>query len=104
MPDGPCLPLAPRGRKGIGNYSDGTIGEFGKMPRTGLAYERASRVSQALILCFSLAVVVMAGWLAMMIMLPHDANTMAADPADVPEMATIPAPRIVNTVTAYPPP
>ena len=74
------------------------------MPRTGLAYERASRVSQALILCFSLAVVVMAGWLVMMIMLPHDANTMAVDPADVPETVTGPAPRIVNTVTAYPPP
>jgi hypothetical protein len=77
------------------------------MPRTGLAYERPSRVSQALILCFSLAVVVMAGWLVMMIMLPHDTNTMAADPADpadVPAMATTPAPRIENSVTAYDPP
>ena len=73
------------------------------MPRTGLAYERPSRVSQALILCFSLAVVVMAGWLVMMIRLPHDANTMAADPADVPAMATRPAPRIENTATAYTP-
>jgi hypothetical protein len=74
------------------------------MPRTGLAYERPSRVSQVLIVCFSLAVVVMAGWLVMMIMLPHDANTMAADPADVPEMVTAPAPRVENTVTAYAPP
>ena len=74
------------------------------MPRTGLAYERPSRVSQALILGFSLAVVVMAGWLVMMIMLPHDANTTAADPADVPAMATTPAPRIEDSVTAYDPP
>ena len=73
------------------------------MPRTGLAYERPSRVSQALIVCFSLAVVIMAGWLVMMIMLPHDANTMAADPADVPETVTGPAPRVENTVTAYSP-
>ncbi len=53
------------------------------MPRPGLAYEKPSRASQALVIGFSLAVVVMAGWLAMMIMFSHDANTMAADPADL---------------------
>jgi hypothetical protein len=92
------------GLGGLGDYGGWTIVECGKMPRTGLAYERPSRVSQALILCFSLAVVVMAGWLVMMIMLPNDANTLAADPADVPETATVPAPRIENSVTAYNPP
>jgi hypothetical protein len=51
------------------------------MPRTGLAYEKPSRVAQVLVIGFSLAVVVMAGWLVVAIMISHDANTMAADPA-----------------------
>ena len=38
------------------------------MPRPGLTYERSSRVSRVLILCFSVAVLVMGGWLAVMIM------------------------------------
>jgi hypothetical protein len=81
-----------------------TIVEFGKMPRPGLAYERPSRVSQVLILSFSIAVLVMGGWLAMMIMVPHDADTATADASDVPAMATRPAPRVENSVAAYDPP
>ena len=74
------------------------------MPRPGLAYERSSRMSQVLILCFSVAVLVMAGWLAMMIMVPNNAEPVAADPSDVPAMATKPALRVENTATAYDPP
>jgi hypothetical protein len=74
------------------------------MPRPGLAYERSSRVSQMLILCFSVAVLVMGGWLAMMIMVPNNAETVAADTSDVPAMATKPAPRVENSATAYDPP
>ena len=33
------------------------------MPKPGLAYEKPSRVSQVLVIGFSLAVIVMAGWL-----------------------------------------
>jgi hypothetical protein len=58
------------------------------MPRGGLAYEKPSRVSQGLIVSFSVAVVIMAGWLVMTIMSSRDANTMAADPADIPPVST----------------
>jgi hypothetical protein len=64
------------------------------MPRPGLAYEKPSRASQALVIGFSLAVVVMAGWLVMMIMFSHDANTMAADPADLQATAARTPPRV----------
>jgi hypothetical protein len=73
------------------------------MPIPGLAYERTSRVSQVLILCFSAAVLVMGGWLAMMIMVPNNADIVAADTSDVPAMATKPAPRVENGVTYDPP-
>jgi hypothetical protein len=52
------------------------------MPRTGLAYERPSRVSQVLVIGFSVAVVAMAGWLVTMLMVSGDGNTMAADRSD----------------------
>jgi hypothetical protein len=58
------------------------------MQRGGLAYEKPSRVSQGLIVGFSVAVIIMAGWLVMMIMSSRDANTMAADPADIPPIST----------------
>jgi hypothetical protein len=74
------------------------------MPRPGLAYEPTSRLTQVLILCFSVAVLVMGGWLAMMIMVPNNAEPVATDPSDVPAMATKPAPRVENTATAYDPP
>lgn len=64
------------------------------MPRPGLAYEKPSRGSQALVIGFSLAVVVMAGWLVMMIMFSHDANTMAADPADLQATVARPPPPV----------
>jgi hypothetical protein len=64
--------------------------ELRHMPRTGLAYEKPSRVSQGLVVGFSIAVVVMTGWLVTMIMSSHDANTMAADPADIPPVSTPP--------------
>jgi len=64
------------------------------MPRPGLAYEKPSRASQALVIGFSLAVVVMAGWLVMLIMFSHDANTMAADPADLQATAARTPPRV----------
>jgi len=69
------------------------------MPRPGLAYEKPSRASQALVIGFSLAVVVMAGWLVMMIMFSHDANTMAADPADLRATATRIPPRVEPVAT-----
>jgi hypothetical protein len=83
------------------------------MPRTGLAYERPSLVSLALIVGFSLAVVVVAGWLVMMIMFSNDANTKAADPAapdrsasaaDVTALADTSAPRAENVPPSNAPP
>jgi len=76
------------------------------MPRTGPAYERPSRVSLALYVCFSLAVAVMAGWLVMMILSSNDANTKAADPtadraadaADVVALAATSAPQVQNVL------
>ena len=53
------------------------------MPRTVRAYEKPSRISQGLIVCFSIAVVVMAGWLVTVVMFFDGANTMAADEADI---------------------
>jgi hypothetical protein len=72
------------------------------MPRTGLAYERPSRASQALIIGFSLALVVMAGWLVMIIMFPGRANTMAADPAEAEAIADAQSPRLENLAIAPP--
>ena len=64
------------------------------MSRPGLAYERPTRMAQALILCFSLAVVVMAGWLVMTVMFAHDAPTVAEEQPDVPPVATKAPPNI----------
>jgi hypothetical protein len=50
------------------------------MSRGSLAYERMSRTSQALIVSFSLALVLMIGWFALLIMFSPDASTMTADP------------------------
>jgi hypothetical protein len=85
------------------------------MPRTDLAYERPSLVSLALIVGFSLAVVVVAGWLVMMIMFSNGANTKAADPAapaadraadaaDVAALAGTSAPRAGNALPSNAPP
>jgi hypothetical protein len=78
------------------------------MPRTGLAREQPSLVSLALIVCFSLAVVFTAGWLAMMILFSNDANTRAADratdAADVAAVAATSTPRVENALPSYAPP
>jgi len=82
------------------------------MPRTGLAYERPSLVSLALIACFSLAVFVMAGWLVMTIVFSNDANTRAADPAadpvadaaDVAALTATSAAQAGNALPSYAPP
>jgi hypothetical protein len=52
------------------------------MPRASLAYDKPSRVSRVLVLCFSLAVVLMAGWLVLMIMMSRSGTSMAAAPGD----------------------
>ena len=49
-----------------------------------LSYEKPSRISQGLVVCFSVAVVVMAGWLAITIMFSRDANiATAADDTNI---------------------
>jgi hypothetical protein len=53
------------------------------MPRIGLAYERPSRVSQVLVIGFSIAVVAMAGWLVTVLLVSGDANTSAADQTEL---------------------
>ena len=64
------------------------------MPKTGVAYEKTSKGSWALIVCFSAAVVIMAGWLILMIMLSHDADTKTFSAAALPARAIEPAPRV----------
>src|ERR1700720_3676598 len=58
------------------------------MPRTAPAYEKPSRISQGLVVCFSIAVVVMAGWLVSVVMFFDGANTMTADEADIQPIST----------------
>jgi hypothetical protein len=58
------------------------------MPRTAPAYEKPSRISQGLVVCFSIAVIVMAGWLIMVVMFFDGANTMTADEADIQPIST----------------
>jgi hypothetical protein len=60
------------------------------MPRTAPVYEKPSRISQGLVVCFSIAVVVMAGWLVTVVMFFDGANTMAADKADIQPISTRP--------------
>ncbi|HSV22866.1 MAG TPA: hypothetical protein VLJ17_07540 [Xanthobacteraceae bacterium] len=56
------------------------------MPRARLAYEKPSRVSQGLVVGFSIAVVLMAGWFVTMVMFSEGTNTKAAVEADVSPM------------------
>lgn len=58
------------------------------MPRTALAYEKPSRISQGLVVCLSIAVVVMAGWLIAVVMFFDGANTMAADEEGIQPIST----------------
>jgi len=69
------------------------------MPRSDLAYEKPSRVARGLVIGFSVAVVVMAGWLAATVMFSPDANTMATDDEDVETAST---PPYVENVTPEP--
>jgi hypothetical protein len=67
--------------------------------RTGPAYERPSRVSLALYVCFSLALAVMAGLLVMMMLSSNDANTKAADrAADAADVAALAATSALGTL------
>ena len=65
---------------------------------TGHTYEKPSRISQALVVCFSIAVVLMAGWFAITIMFSHYGTTSAVDDT---EIATT-APAYVENVSAEP--
>ncbi len=69
------------------------------MPRTGRAYEKPSRIAQGLVACFSVAVVAMAGWLAITI-ISHGAGTMAV--ADSMDIETTSAHPVVENVVAEP--
>jgi hypothetical protein len=60
------------------------------MPRTALAYEKPSRISQGLVVCFSVAVVVMAGWFVTVVMFFDGANTMATDEEGIQPISTRP--------------
>jgi len=53
------------------------------MQTIGRAYEKPSRISQGLVVCFSIAVVLMAGWLAITIMLSRYATTSAVGDTDM---------------------
>lgn len=59
------------------------------MPKTRRTYEKPSRISQGLVICFSIAVVVMAGWFAMTVMFSHDARSRVAEGVAI-ETASIP--------------
>jgi hypothetical protein len=65
---------------------------------TGHTYEKPSRISQALVVCFSIAVVLMAGWFAITIMFSHYGTTSAVDDTEI--VTTSPA-RVEN-VSAEP--
>jgi hypothetical protein len=59
------------------------------MQITGCAYEKPSRISQALVVCFSLAVVLMAGWFTATIMFSNYGTTSAVDDTEIE--STVPA-------------
>jgi hypothetical protein len=65
---------------------------------TGHTYEKPSRISQALVVCFSIAVVLMAGWFAITIMFSHYGTTSAVDDTDIVTTAPI----YVENVSAEP--
>src|SRR5215470_13543160 len=76
------------------------------MPGTDRAYERPSRISQGLVVCLSIAVVLMAGWLAITILLSRYATTsavgdreMTSAPAHMENVARAPdGPRVTTGV------
>jgi hypothetical protein len=81
------------------------------MPKPGLADQRPSRVSQALVIGFSLGVVFMAGWLVLMIMFSHDGNSTTVATADlsvpineVPHVENLPPDRTLSARPRVAPP
>lgn len=72
------------------------------MPKTDPAHARPSWVSLALIVGSSLAVIVMAGWLAMMIVASKSAGT--ADPVDAAAFDAASPPHVENAEPGYVPP
>jgi len=60
------------------------------MPRRSPAYEKPSRIAQGLVVGFSIAVVAMAGWLAMTILFSDDTNTVTAIEPDIDTAGTPP--------------
>jgi hypothetical protein len=67
------------------------------MPKPGLAYERSSPLARVLIVCLSLGVVVMAGWLVMTVLFSHDATATVEDPEPIPPIATKAPPRVEDS-------
>lgn len=57
------------------------------MPTTGCAYEKPSRMSQALVVCFSVAVIVMSAWFLKMIMFTKYGTTSVADDTEIEMVA-----------------
>jgi hypothetical protein len=74
------------------------------MAKTSLKYEQPSRVSQVLVLGFSVAVAFMAGWLVLTIMLGSSDSMVATADDEVPAMATKQPPRVENPRIAVSPP
>lgn len=72
------------------------------MRRTGPSYEKPSLISQGLVVCFSIAVVVMAGWFALVILFSHDASTMAADDSRIETAAPLPDAAVVSPESEKP--
>lgn len=74
------------------------------MPKTSLAYDRPSRMAQVLVVGFSVAAVLMTGWLVVMFMVSREGTSGDAAP-DAMAVATPSPPHIENpgqTVTAPP--
>jgi hypothetical protein len=53
------------------------------MQSTSLTYEKPSWISQGLVICFSIAVVLMAGWLALTIMVSRLGTSSVVDDTDI---------------------
>jgi hypothetical protein len=66
------------------------------MAKTSLNYEEPSRVSQLLVLAFSVAVAFMAGWLVLTILLGNGSTMVATADDEVPAMVTKQPPRVEN--------
>jgi hypothetical protein len=74
------------------------------MAKTSLNYEEPSRVSQLLVLAFSVAVAFMAGWLVLTIVLGNGSTMVATADDEVPAMVTKQPPRVENPPVAASPP